>query len=79
MKTQEFLDAIARALSRDPGTVVLDDTPETIEEWDSIGHLSIIATVDSELGIAVDSEELLGFTCIRELVELLKARGALED
>lgn len=79
MKTQEFLDAIAEGLQRDPGSITLEDTPETVEEWDSVGHLTIISTIDSELGIEPDTEDLMGFTSIKQLIEALKGRGALEN
>jgi acyl carrier protein len=79
MKTQELLDQIALALGRDPGSVKLEDSPETLEEWDSIGQLGIISIIDSELNVPVQDEELQTFSSIGELVERLKARHALED
>ena len=79
MKTNEFLNAICKALSRDSGTITLDDTRDTIEEWDSVGHLGIIATIDGALGVSPDSDDLRNFTSIRELVDVLKKKGALED
>jgi acyl carrier protein len=79
MTTQELLDQIALALGRDPGSVKLEDTPNTLDEWDSIGHLSIISTIDSELNVPVQDEELQAFSSIGELVERLKIRNALED
>jgi len=78
MKTGEFLDLVCEWLNRDPGTINVDDTPDTVAEWDSVGHLSIIATID-QIGVAVDNEEMQNFKSIRELVDLLKEKGALED
>lgn len=79
MTTQEFLDTICEALNRDAGSLSLEDTPASVEEWDSVGHLSIVATVDSELDVAADSEELQTFDSLGQLVSALKAKGALED
>ena len=79
MKIQEFLDAIAGSLQRDPGSISLEDTPESVEEWDSVGHLSILATSESELGVSPDTEELMSFTSIRELIDVLKSEDAGED
>jgi acyl carrier protein len=79
MKTAEFLDVLCDALNRDHGSVTLDDTQKTLEEWDSVGHLSIIATIDSALGVSPDEAELRDFTSIRQLVDVLKRKGALED
>ncbi|MFC2176625.1 acyl carrier protein [Bacteroidota bacterium] len=79
MKVNEFLDAICRALSREPGTLTLDDTNETVEEWDSLGHLAIISIVDSEFGVPPETEDLQTFTSLRELADVLVASGALEE
>lgn len=79
MKTEEFLNALCGALGRGPNTLSLDDTPQTVAEWDSIGHLTIIATVDELLGVPVQDQRLREFTSIGELVEQLKSLGALEQ
>lgn len=79
MKTNELLDIVAAALGRNPGSVTLEDTPDTLEEWDSIGHLSIVSGLEQDAGITPDNDELTSFTSIKQLVETLKANGTLED
>ncbi len=80
MKTTAFLDAICEALELDPGSLSLGDSPETVPAWDSIGHLSIIAVIDTELDVETDEDEALQrFASLRELVDRLKAKGVLED
>ncbi|NQT37440.1 MAG: acyl carrier protein [Planctomycetes bacterium] len=78
MKVEGFLDVLCDALGKEPGTLTCDDTPTTVEEWDSVGHLSIIASLDEELGVPVDNEGLRKFASIGELVDRLVARNALE-
>lgn len=79
MKTvEEFLNEVCDVLGRDAGTITLADTPETVEEWDSVGHLSIISTVDEFLGVPIDDIEMQNFESILELVDRLKAKGALD-
>ena len=74
MKTREFLDRVCEALGRSPGTLSEQDTPWTVEEWDSIGHLSIISTIDEVLDVSVNDEEMRNFTSIGQLLERLRAR-----
>ncbi|NQT87196.1 hypothetical protein HQ560_10560 [bacterium] len=74
------MDAICEALELEAGSLSLDDSPETVPMWDSIGHLSIIGVIDAELDVETDEDEgLQRFASIRELVDRLKAKGALED
>lgn len=79
MKTEEFLDELCDALGRDPGSLSRDDTPETVKEWDSMGHLSMIAVIDDVLDVDVTDEEIRNFATMGQLIERLVARGALED
>ena len=79
MKVADFLRTLCASLSRQPDSLSLEDTPQTVEEWDSIGHLTIIATVEEALGIEIDDKELRTFTSIGELVDRLKTRKALEE
>jgi acyl carrier protein len=79
MKTQEFLDRVCEALGRSPGSLTEDDTPGTVGEWDSIGHLTIISTMDEVLDVSINDPELREFTSMRQLLERLRARNALED
>ena len=79
MTTAEFLNEICDVLGRDPDSLSPEDTPKTIKEWDSMGHLSIIATIDDVLGVSVEDEEMRNFQSVGELLERLRLRGALED
>jgi len=79
MKVHDFLNAICSALGREPNSLTCDDTPKTVEQWDSIGHLSILATMDELLAVPIVDEDLRTFRSLGELIERLKARHALED
>lgn len=79
MKVRDFLNALCSALGRKPDSLTLSDTPKTVAQWDSIGHLSILATMDELLGVPVMDEELRTFESIGQLIDRLKARQALED
>lgn len=78
MNTDEFLDMICKALEIEEGSITLDDDVDTIEEWDSLGHLSIIEALDS-LGIDTSQEENRNFDTIAKLVELVRKEGVLKD
>ena len=79
MKTEQFLEEICKTLRKPAGSITVTDTPDTLAEWDSLGHLEIIGTVDTVLKIPTDCPELQNFTSIGQLVDALKAKGALED
>jgi acyl carrier protein len=79
MKTRDFLNKVCASLNRAPDSLTLDDTMQTVPEWDSLGHLSIIAVMDYVLHVKTTDSDLRGFSSIRELVEALKRRNVLEE
>jgi len=79
MKTSEFMDKLSDVLKLPPGRLKLDDTPETVAEWDSLGRLAMIGLVDSLFRLAFADKSLQDFRSIGELVESLKRQGFLED
>ena len=78
MKVAEVLNKVCKSLEREPNSLTIDDTPDSVVEWDSIGHLSIISTIDS-LGVSVDDEEMRTFRSLRELIDQLRSRHVVED
>ncbi len=79
MKVSEFLDLVCSALNRAPGSLSLDDTPQTVPEWDSIGQISIITTIERRLAYRATTRDMRTFGSLRQLVDQLKKRGALEN
>ncbi len=79
MKSNEFIDALCEALGRPAGSLTLADTRDTIEEWDSIGHLAMISVIHQSFEISEDVANLRSFQSIGELVEGLKSLKLLQD
>lgn len=78
MKVDVFLKAAGEALNLDR-PLRLDETPESTPEWDSIGHLSILAMIDGEFGIEASDDALTRPKSVADLVNYLKGRNLLED
>ena len=79
MTTAEFLNEICDVLGRDPDSLCPEDTPKTVKEWDSNGHLMIIATIDEVLEVSLEDEEMRTFKSIGEMLDRLRSRNALDD
>ncbi len=73
-------EAIKRIMSQifgvDPGIIVAESSPETIERWDSLKHMQLIMALEDELNIQFPDEvipELLSFKVIETTVRDLTA------
>ena len=48
---------------------------ESVERWDSIGQMSLIALVEDAFGIELEPEEIMTFTSFAAGLEILKSHG----
>lgn len=46
-------------------------SPDTIQSWDSITHLSLIESLEEEFDIMMDSEDILGLRSYRQGKDIL--------
>ena len=50
-------------------------TTETIESWDSIGHMNLISSLEEEFDILFESDDLMAFQSYEKGMELLEKYG----
>ena len=52
-----------------------DITMESIERWDSLTHMDLITSLESELDIQFDMDEIMSMTDVKTIKEILKKKG----
>jgi acyl carrier protein len=73
------LVTIKEALEIEADHVTIDSSMEDLEEWDSIGHLSILANIDSLLdGKAAGIQELATADSVRKILKSLKENSLID-
>ncbi len=63
-------------------SVELDDTYdlslhsmfEEVPGWDSIGHMQIIGSIEEDLDIEFEIEEIVGINTVQKLIDLAKSK-----
>jgi len=77
--TSEKLDgAFRRALELDSGIDPASLAYRSIPQWDSIGHITLIAELESTYDVMFSSDDVLALSSYAKAVELLKANGVDE-
>ena len=71
MTADEFLVVVSRALEIDLSEISLETTMEGLEEWDSLGHLTLLSAIDQ----ATDGKtsRIKGITELASLSDLYAA------
>ena len=71
-------ELIAEALKLPAGQVTEDDSVQTIEQWDSLGHLNILIALDRQFSGQVGKiAELAKATSVKQIVSILQAHHVI--
>lgn len=66
---QQIRKIIADVLNVDAAVVTDDLAVGSIPEWDSVGNLAIISTIEQELGIEFPLDELFDLTSVEAIID----------
>ena len=80
MKIANLIECLASALEVEVGSLDMSSTQESVEEWDSLGHISILATLDDLFSDITERQpELVDATTLSGIVEILRGESLIED
>jgi acyl carrier protein len=72
----ERLQDTFRTVLDDDGLVLTDDlTAQDVPAWDSVAHISLMVTIESEFGVQFSDEQLTGFRNVGELRAFLDSHA----
>jgi len=76
----ETIATQVRQIAADLFQVPLDkvtpaSSPETLEAWDSVGHLNLVLALESQLGISLAPEDIEKMKTIADVIALVQERS----
>jgi acyl carrier protein len=75
---KQVLEIIQRALFLEDKKVSLDTSVEDLEEWDSVGHLSILSNMDKFFdGKIAPIREMATADSVRKILKILKENSLI--
>jgi acyl carrier protein len=78
MTRNEFIEECCLALQVDSGLLSEESAPDNVENWDSMGWLSLIAMIDEKLGVGVDTEVLKKVKKLGHLINIFEKQGLIK-
>ena len=70
---EEVLKIIEEAIKLEKGTININSNPNNVSEWDSLGHLNILMSLDKRLdGKASGLSELAKAMSVKKIISVLK-------
>jgi acyl carrier protein len=61
---------------KERGDLSEGDSIHTVPNWDSLGHLRLILAIETEYGVAIPDEAVVGLVDVQRIETLLRTNGA---
>ncbi len=72
---KEFIEKFAEVLELDETIHLNRDTEfRSLEQWDSIAYLSLIAMIDEEFGVVIDGKDFQKFKTLGDLIDFIASK-----
>ena len=68
----KYQDAFVEAFELSDKSFLKNLEYQSIDEWDSIGHMALMAELENAFGITIKTEDLIEFESYKQGVEILK-------
>ena len=78
MTQTEALKWIAEVFEEDVANVTPETQRENFERWDSLGMLTLIATLDEQFSIVLNEDEMGELVSINSILDLLRKHKVIE-
>ena len=63
---------VADVLDVPSAQVTRDTSPETVGNWDSVQHLNLVLSLESEFGVAVPPEDIDKLRSVGDFIDLVE-------
>lgn len=71
---EKFTQQLKEILEMEDQEIKLDDKFRDYDNWDSLANLSVIAMLDDEFGVYIETNDFKKLTTVGELMEEVKRR-----
>jgi len=48
---------------------------QSIPEWDSVGHMTLVAEIENTFDVRLDSDDIIGMSDVFKAIEILQKHG----
>ena len=70
--TQKYSEIFKTALNIGDDKLTNNLKYNEIEEWDSIGHMTLVAALEEEFKISLETDDIIDFSSFKKGIEILK-------
>ncbi len=69
---EKYINAFVEGLEMSPEEVTEDLEYQGVSQWDSVGHMALVACIEDAFDIMMDTDDIIDFSSFKKGIELLK-------
>ena len=70
-----LIEYISETLSVDKSLINANTSPGDFPEWDSLGHLNLLTSLEEKFDISFDMEETMSIESVNDLYKILQSKN----
>ena len=71
----DLLEFVADVFAVEKNSISLETMPGDFSEWDSLGHLNLLTSLEEKYSISFDMDETMSIQSIQDLKKILASKG----
>jgi acyl carrier protein len=68
-------EVVRQVFGAEPGTIDASSSPESVEGWDSMGHLNLISALETRFNVSIDIGDAMEMVSVQRIREILLDYG----
>ncbi|HET9985583.1 MAG TPA: acyl carrier protein [Longimicrobiales bacterium] len=76
---RKLVDCFVETFAIERDQVTPDLAYQTIAQWDSIGHMALVAEIENAFDVTLDTDEIIAMSDVGKAVEILRKHGVALD
>ena len=68
-------EVVSRVFGIEPGSIDESSSPESVEGWDSMGHLNLVAALEHDFNVSIDIGDVMEMVSVKRIREILLQYG----
>ena len=74
---RELAEVFIQTLGLSEGTDVSELKYQAVKEWDSVGHMALVAAVEAGFEVTLDTDEIIGLSSFGAALDILGKHGVM--
>jgi len=75
----KLVDCFVQAFAIERDQVRLELAYQSIPQWDSVGHMALIAAIEGVFDVTLDTDDIIGMSDVAKAVGILQKHGVVLD